>query len=132
MTEDRAPNWIMWASRPWFTRLVQVIAIASLLLSVGVGVRQYAFTSCLGQYADRSAVATQARAEAAAVDRAADAADRHALDRLVVEFEPGNIEAQRNAQQAYRDIRVKTDEKRAEAARLRADHPVPNPPTLRC
>lgn len=63
---ERAKNWLDSES---VTRLFKIVAIASLLASLFVGVKQYELTSCLATYNDASNANTQLRAAAAQEER---------------------------------------------------------------
>lgn len=95
----------------------KIMALVALVLSVGIGARQYQMTACQARYAEVSNASQRARAEAAT-------ADREALDRLlqVVADDPdGAITAVRE----YNSARSVADEQRA-------SHPVPPPPSGAC
>lgn len=128
------------------TRVIQVVAVLSLLLAIVVGVRQYSLASCIASYSDQSSMATSARAEAAAEDRKADQADRQAdaddraaLKILVDALAAGDQRAMQAAIPGLAATYKRTDEARAATALTRADNekkrrenPVPPPPSLRC
>ncbi len=122
-TVNRA--WTMLDSR-LVTRAIQIVAILSLFLAIGVGVRQYSLADCLARYSDDNARSSTQRIAAAEQDR-------QALDEMI-----GGIAAARSAaspQEAQRMVSGAFDKylvARAEADRQRAENPPPAPPSERC
>lgn len=128
------------------TRAIQVVAVASLLLALVIGFKQYSLASCISDYSNASATSTAARAAAAAEDRKADEADRlaDAQDRAAFKklIDALAVQNQAATKQAFIDLVATfkaTDEARAATARSRTDNerkraanPVPPPPSLRC
>lgn len=88
------------------TRVVQLIAFLSLLLSLGVGAKQYALADCLARYNDEAAASQKARAQAAEEDR-------QAVDTMVKSVVNSHSRAEsRAALLAYVNTRAVNDEKR--------------------
>jgi hypothetical protein len=131
------------------------------LIVIGFLTYGYAKVSnCLAEYADKSAIATTTRSEAAAEDRAADRAERRldeaerqrlaandiALDRVLIAMGSRDRENTTAAFQELLKVRAETarqrranDAKRKELAEQRArteedrrEHPVPPPPSETC
>lgn len=128
------------------TRAIQLVAVASLLLAVVVGFKQFSLASCISDYSNASAVSTAGRAAAAAEDRKADEADRQAdakerlafrelVDALAVQDQPRTQRAFAALVVTYKETdeaRVKTALARKENDRKRAENPVPPAPELKC
>lgn len=101
------------------TRIVQVIAFASLLLSLAVGAKQYELASCLATYNN-----AQARANGPRIQAAED--DRQAMDELVNRIVTAKSRADSAA--AFQDYVAK----RRIANETRAKNPPPPPPSEVC
>lgn len=111
------PRMLTWLDAPVVTRLIQIIAIASLLLAIGVGVKQYSLADCLADYNDAYSKVQGARLDAAEQDR-------RAQDRMfeAVANDP------RNAIPAIRSYTTS----RAAADEQRKRNPLPQPPKVSC
>ncbi|MER7280430.1 hypothetical protein ABT369_38935 [Dactylosporangium sp. NPDC000244] len=102
---------------PAVTRVVQVVAVLSLLLAITVGVKQYSLASCLQDYQDANAQVNAERAAAAEQDRKA----QDALFEAIANDPQNAVVALR----AYNTAR-------GEADRKRQQNPPPPPPSLKC
>lgn len=115
-----------WLDSRAVTRVIQVVAIASLLLALFVGLRQYSLADCLSRYNDDNAKSSGQRLEAAEQDR-------KALDDMI-----GAVAAARSATSpadAQRQVKTAFDtylQQRAEANEQRRRNPPPPPPSERC
>lgn len=114
-----------WLESPRTYRIFQAIAIASLLIGLSVGIKQYNLTACLTAYNEASNKATEQRSEAAA-------ADRKALDDMIGTFAgarnlpPGEAgPAVVKALDDYIAARKAADEQRR-------SNPLPAPPSQTC
>lgn len=111
-----------WLESPWMNTAFRVIAVVSLLLGFGVGIRQYELTECLAEYNEASNKATAARAEAAG-------SDRKALDDMVKAiadaYDSGDRTATRKALNDYLVSRARGDGQRQ-------GNPLPAPPSQTC
>lgn len=67
---------VRWFDSPILTRVMQFVAIASLILAMFVGLRQFQLTNCLADWQDANVAIAQQR-------NAAAESDRKALDTLV-------------------------------------------------
>jgi hypothetical protein len=108
---------LVWLDSGAATRLAKVVAAVALVLSVAVGVKEYALTQCQARYAEASNSSQRARAQAADVDR-------RAQDRLfqAIADDPGNAIA---SLRSYNDARAMADAQRA-------SNPVPPAPSTTC
>lgn len=114
-----------WLDRRSTTRLLQIVALLSLIASLFVGVKQYELASCLASYNDRASTATGQRAEANASTNAA-------IDKMIRSIANTGLlpAAQRPtavtmAFQTYLQSRAAADEQR----KL---NPLPAPPSETC
>jgi len=103
-------------SRPAF-RLVQLFAVAALMLSVFIGVQQAQLTKCLAEYNEASNRSQAARYAAAEQDRQA----QDELFRSIAEQPRAGIAA-------LREYNASRDEANA----TRRANPLPAPPSQRC
>lgn len=110
------------------TRLVQLAAVASLILATVLAIKQYQFTGCLASYNEAFAKSSAARA-------AATEADRKAEDDMWQAFaDAGNpqkvppAEARKYAADAFQRYL----KQRQQAREDRARNPLPAPPSQRC
>jgi hypothetical protein len=114
-----------WLDSRAATRVIQVVAIVSLLLALFVGLRQYSLADCLSRYADDNAKASAQRLLAAEQDR-------KAWDDVISE-----VAAARSAPPGEGGKRVAEAfdrylQQRAEADEQRRRNPPPAPPSERC
>ncbi len=114
-----------WLDSKVVTRIVQLVAIASLFLALFVGLRQYALADCLSTNVTDSANASAERLKAAEQDR-------KALDDMIGAIAgarsatPEQAQAQVNAAlDTYLDVRRQSDEQRRR-------NPPPPPPSQAC
>lgn len=124
MTEvaERAKTWL---DSEKVTRIFQVIAVASLLISLGVGVKQYQLTACLAAYNDASNANQQLRAGAAGEER-------DALDQWIAAVDEARRLPTPSARTA---LDIAFDDYREERARIEGKRevmPIPAPPSQSC
>lgn len=101
------------------TRVVQVIAFMSLLLSLGIATRQYQLASCLAKYNNAAAAASGPRLAAAEEDR-------QAIDEMVKAVVHAKARGDAGAAlHTYLATRESADRKRAK-------NPPPPPPSEVC
>jgi hypothetical protein len=131
---------------PATTRVIQLVAVLSLILAIGIGFKQLNLASCLSSYSNASAVSTAGRAAAAAEDRKADEADRQAdaqeREAFRVLIAALASQDQVKTQAAFASLVAtyqETDKSRAATALARAENerkrranPVPPSPELKC
>lgn len=124
MTEiaEKAKGWL---ESPAIYRVFQFVAVASLLIGLSVGIRQYNLTGCLAQYNDATNKATAARTEAAA-------ADRKALDDMVQAIVDARALSPEQAQAAVNKALTGYLVARASADGQRKGNPLPGPPSQTC
>lgn len=124
MTEvaERAKNWL---DSPTMDRVFKVIALASLLAALFVGVRQYELTNCLAAYNEASNANQQLRGQAAAEERSALDAWIAAVDDARRQPAAGARDALDRAFDSYREARARIEGKRSVA-------PIPGPPSQTC
>lgn len=107
------------------TRILQIVAIISLIASLFVGVKQYQLASCLASYNDRASTATTQRAEANASTTAA-------IDKMIrTVANAGQLPAtqqQHAVQMAFQDYLTS----RGAADEQRKLNPLPPPPSETC
>lgn len=108
---------IAWLDSRAAIRIVQVMAAIALVLSAGVGVRQYQLTGCVARYNERSNESQRARAQAAD-------ADRKALDDML-QVVADNPRQSIVAIKHYNEIRAQADAQRS-------SNPIPPPPSETC
>lgn len=102
---------------PAVTLAATLVALVALILSIGVGIKQYQLSNCLAKYNDAASRATQARLLAADEDRAA----QDDMFRAVAADPRSAIRAIK----AYNEARASADKQRSE-------HPYPAPPSETC
>lgn len=114
-----------WLDSKVATRMIQLVAIVSLLLALVVGLRQFALADCLSRNVSESSNASVERLKAAEQDR-------KALDDMVSAFAaarsspPAQAQAQVNAAlDTYLAARRSADEQRRR-------NPPPPPPSQAC
>jgi hypothetical protein len=110
---------------PFLSRVVQIIAVVSLLLALYVGVHHYQLAGCLAEY-------NNAQARSSGERLAAAEQDRQALDDMMSAFAaarsaaPGDAQRQVSAAlDKYLEVRRTSDEQRRQ-------NPPPPPPSQRC
>jgi hypothetical protein len=108
---------IRWLDSRAAARLVWIVALAALLLCVGLGIKQFQLTTCQARYAEASNASQRARADAAEVDRQA----QDQLFRSIAD----NPRAALDAVQAYNRSRASADAQRAQ-------NPIPPAPSTNC
>jgi hypothetical protein len=108
---------LAWLDSRAASRVAQAVAAIALVLSVGVGVREYALTQCQARYAESSNTSQRARAQAADLDRRA----QDQLFQAIADHPDQAIDSLR----AY-------NVSRAEADAQRARNPVPPAPSTSC
>jgi len=108
---------ITWLDSRTAIRIVQVMAAVALVLSVGVGFKQYQLTGCIARYNEANNISQRARSEAADLDRQA----QDQLFRAISD----------DPQHAFDRLRQYNDT-RAEADAQRARNPIPAPPSETC
>lgn len=106
-------------------RIVQVIAIVSLLIGLSASVQVYSLTNCLADYNDRDAAASRARA--ATFERGTEAEDDMWLAFADAQKMPPD-EARRVSTEAFN--RYVAERRAAREERLK--HPLPAPPSKVC
>jgi hypothetical protein len=119
---ERAKNWL---DSEGVTRLFKLVAVASLLASLFVGVQQYELTACLAAYNEMSNANTQLRGQAAAEERAALDAWIAAVDDARRQPAGSARDALDRAFDSYREARARIEGKRSVA-------PIPGPPSQTC
>jgi hypothetical protein len=106
-----------WLDTRSATRVLQIVAVVSLLVSVVVGFRQYELTNCVAHYNEVNNVSQRARAEAADTDRQA----QDTLFRQIAD----------DPQHAFDKLRA-YNASRAAADAQRSSNPIPPPPSQTC
>lgn len=116
---------LTWLDSRALTRAIQIVAVASLVLSLFVGVRQYTLANCLATYSDRASAATTQRADA-------NAATTTAIDKflrtLVNAQNLPQAQRQPAAEMAIQDYLTS----RSAADEQRKLNPIPAPPSETC
>lgn len=107
---------------------VKVAAVASLVLAIVVGVRQYELASCLADYNNAAAAATSARSAAADQDRQAEDAMWQAFADASDPKKVPPAQAQKYAMDAFNRFLAS----RRSAQDQRAHNPLPRPPSQTC
>lgn len=119
---ERAKHWL---DSPTMDRVFKVIALASLLAALFVGVKQYELTSCLASYNDASNANMQLRSGAAAEERTA-------LDELISSIDEARSLKPGDGRTAL-DLAFRTyAEARARIEGKREVMPIPPPPSQTC
>jgi hypothetical protein len=108
---DHPPRWLAWANTSQARAATTVVAMVALVASIILGLRQQAYTTCLGEKEAADSARTLAISRATDIERAAD------LALLVGPTAPGQTGAELRA--AARAARTNTD-------RVRAENPPPN------
>ncbi len=114
-----------WLDSRAATRIIQLVAIASLILALFVGLRQYALADCLSTYSDDNARASAQRLLAAEQDR-------KALDEMISQVAGARSAPPAEAGRQVSDAFDKYLRQRAEADAQRKRNPPPPPPSERC
>lgn len=116
---------LTWLDSRALTRAIQIVAVASLVLSLFVGVRQYTLANCLASYSDRASAATTQRADA-------NASTTTAIDKMIRTIaNAGQLPAaqqQHAVQMAFQDYLTS----RGAADEQRKLNPIPAPPSETC
>lgn len=114
-----------WLDSPRTFRVFQLIAIASLMIGLTVGVKQYNLTSCLTAYNEATNKASARRAEAAT-------SDREALDAMIKAIADARYLPPGEAGKAVSDALDAYLESRAAGDAQRKSNPLPGPPSQTC
>ena len=114
-----------WLDSPRTFRVFQMIAIASLLIGLSVGVKQYRLTTCLTAYNEATNKATAQRTEAAQ-------ADRRALDDMIKTIAGARGLPPSEAGKAVSNALDGYLAARAVADQQRKSNPLPPPPSQTC
>ena len=109
---------------------------ASLIALVLSGYSNYqsrSYSQCQSAVTEALIQASIARADAAEEDRHSDRDESRATSLLIqTVFTATTVEERIAAYQAYAKTLEQIDQKRAETAKQRADHPLPEPPSQVC
>ncbi len=116
---------IVWLDGPTVTRVLKVIAAVSIVLSLTVGIRQYALADCLATYAEQTNESTTARAAIAADDR-------EAQKEIFHEFAVALSGDPKLTRERIQVALARWEARTQAAERQRVDNPVPPPPSLYC
>ncbi len=107
------------------TRTIQLVAIASLLLALLVGLRQFQLADCLATYSDDNARSSAQRIAAAEQDR-------KALDEMIAQVAGARSAPPSEAGRQVSEAFDRYLQQRAEADAQRKRNPPPQPPSERC
>jgi hypothetical protein len=126
---------------PTTTRIFKIVAIASLLLSLFVGLRQYQLADCLAQYNNDLNARTRVLTDTSAKERNAERRRDDALDTVFLDPSLQVPAPERTDEDAarvrklfaeYLDAARDLAAERAAADASRRANPVPPPPSLAC
>ncbi len=124
MTTAAGAAW-RWLDSKAATRIIQLVAIASLLLALFVGLRQYSLADCLSRYSDDNARTSAQRLLAAEQDR-------KALDEMIAQVAGARSAPPSEAGRQVSEAFDRYLQQRAEADAQRKRNPPPQPPSERC
>lgn len=114
-----------WLDRRSTTRILQIVAIVSLIASLFVNVKQRELTSCLASYNDRASAATSARA-------AANETTNIAIDKVITSIANTSLLPVSQRQPAAAMAFQQYLKSRAAADEQRKLNPIPAPPSETC